>query len=138
MSRSCEILNRSVVYLRLRWEKLTLWSTGLRDPLPSTLVECMLKVLQSSVFSQISQAHLFQGPSRGGFSNDGHVECIHVAATKFLPLLRREGFGMVLLVDARQIAATILAVSTAETRRTTWSLQPQGRCYRTQMRSRRS
>ena len=53
------------------------------------------------------------------------MECIHVAATKFFPLLQRKGFGMVFLMDARQIAATILTVFTAETRQTTRSIDHQ-------------
>ena len=84
--------------MRLRRKKLS--STGLRNPLPSTLVECMLKVLQSSALSQIGQARVLQGPSLGGFPNDGRVERIHVVAAKLFPLLRRKGFGVVLLVNA--------------------------------------
>ena len=80
-----EILNQSAVYLRWRQEKMS--STGLRDPLPSMLIECALEVLQSSVLSQISQAYLLQGPWLGGFSNNGRVECIQVAVTKLFPLL---------------------------------------------------
>ena len=66
------------------------------------------------MLSQISQAHLFQGPSLGGFSNNGRVECIHVAATKFFPLLRREGLGSVFLMDVRRIAASIPVALAAE------------------------
>ena len=57
------------------------------DPLLSALVKSPLKVIQSSALSQISQVHLLQGPSLGGFSNSGRVECIHVAAMKFFPLV---------------------------------------------------
>ena len=71
------------------------------DPLLSALVESPLKVIQSSALSQISQAHLLQGPCFEGFSYDGRVECIHVAAAKFFPLLRREGLGSVFLLGVR-------------------------------------
>ena len=70
----------------------------------------MLEILQSSALSQVGQAHLLQGPGLGGFSNDRSVKCIHVAAAKLFPLLRREGLGAVLLVDARQIATAIATV----------------------------
>ena len=74
-------------------------STGLRNPLSSTLVECVLEILQSSALSQVGQAHLLQGPGLGGFSNDRSVKRILVPAAKFFSLLRREGFGKVLLVN---------------------------------------
>ena len=67
--------------------------------LPSTLVERMLKVLQSSALSQVGQACLLQGPGLGGFPNDGRVERIHVAAAKLFPLLRRKRLGVVLFVS---------------------------------------
>ena len=114
MGRSYEILNRSAVYLMLRREKLSLPSTGLRDPLPSTLVECMLKVLQPSAHSQIGQARLLQCPSLGGFPNDGRVERLHVAAVELLPLLRREGFGIVFFMNTRRIAAAVSAIIAVE------------------------
>ena len=81
---SCEILNQSSVYLSRRRKKLS--STGLRNPLPSMLVECVLEILQSSALSQVGQAHLLQGPGLGGFSNDRSVKCIHVTAAKLFPL----------------------------------------------------
>ena len=74
-------------------------STGLRDPLPSTLVECMLKVLQTSALSQSGQARCLQGPSLGGLPDDRRVKRFFVAAVKFLPLLRGKGFRMILLVN---------------------------------------
>ena len=95
-------------------------STGLRNPLPSTLVECVLEILQSSALSQVGQAHLLQGPGLGGFSNDRSVKCIHVAAAKLFPLLRREGLGAVLLVGTRRIAVSITAIVEGEARRTAW------------------
>ena len=97
-------------------------STGLRNPLPSTLVECVLEILQSSALSQVGQARLLQGPGLGGFSNDRSVKCIHVTAAKLFPLLRREGLGAVLLMDAQRIAAAIATVVTGEARRTARSV----------------
>ena len=96
-------------------------STGFMDPLLSTLVESPLEVIQSSALSQISQAHLLQGPRFGGFSYDGRVECIHVTATKFFPLLRREGLGSVFLVDVRRITTSVSAALAADTR---WAMRP--------------
>ena len=62
-------------------------STGLGNPLPSTLVECVLEILQSSALSQVGQVHLLQGPGLGGFSNDRSVKCIRIAVAKLFPLL---------------------------------------------------
>ena len=45
------------------------------------------------------------------------MECIHVAATKFFPLLRREGLGSVFLVDVQRIATFVSAALAAETGR---------------------
>ena len=97
-------------------------STGLRNPLPSTLVECVLEILQSSALSQVGQAHLLQGPGLGGFSNDRSVKCIHVTAAKLFPLLRREGLGAVLLVGTRRIASAIATILAGEARRTARSV----------------
>ena len=66
---------------------MSLPSTGLRDLPPGTLVECVLKVLQSSALSQSGQARCLQGPSLGGLPDDRRVKCVLVAAAKFLPLL---------------------------------------------------
>ena len=97
-------------------------STGFRNSLPSTLVECVLEILQSSALSQVGQARLLQGPGLGGFSNDRSVKCIHVAAAKLFPLLRREGLGAVLLVGTRRIASAITTVVAGEARRTARSV----------------
>ena len=61
-------------------------STGLRNPLPSTLIECALEVLQSSALSQVSKAHVLQGPGLGGFSDNRSVERVHVPTAKLLSL----------------------------------------------------
>ena len=53
------------------------------------------------------------------------MECIHVAATKFFPLLRGERFGAVLLVNVRRIAVPVTSVFTIEARRTAWSIDHQ-------------
>ena len=104
-------------------------STGLRNPLPSTLVECVLEVLQSSALSQVGQARLLQGLGLRGFSNDRSVKCIHVPAAKFFSPLRGEGFGAVLFMNTRRIAAPIASVFTGEARRTAWSIDHQNfRC----------
>ena len=100
MGNDCKILNWSAVYLWFRRKQLSLPSTGLRDLPPSMFVQCMMKVLLSSVLSQCGQARRLQGPSLRGLSDNGRVEQLHVAAEKFLPLLRREGFGVVLPVNA--------------------------------------
>ena len=100
-------------------------STGLRNPLSSTLIECVLEILQSSALSQVGQARLLQGPGLGGFSNDRSVKCIHITAVKLFPLLRREGFGSVFLVAARWIASAISTAITAETRRAVRSVDHQ-------------
>ena len=100
-------------------------STGFRNSLPSTLVECVLEILQSSALSQVGQAHLLQGPGLGGFSNDRSVKCIHVTAAKLFPLLRREGLGAVLLVDTRRIASAITTVVTGKARGTARSVDHQ-------------
>ena len=73
-------------------------STGLRNPLPSTLIECALEVLQSSALSQVGQARLLQGLGLGGFPYDGGLEGLHVAAVQLFPQLRIERLGLVLLV----------------------------------------
>ena len=91
----CKILYRSAVYLWFRWEQLSLPSTRLRDLPPSTFVECILKVLQSSALSQSGQARNLQGPILGGLSDDGRVERLHVEAVELLPLLRREGLSLI-------------------------------------------
>ena len=100
-------------------------STGFRNSLPSTLVECVLEILQSSALSQVGQVHLLQGPCLGGFSNDRSVKCVHVTAAKLFPLLRREGLGAVLLVDTRLIASAITTIVAGEARRTTRSVDHQ-------------
>ena len=100
-------------------------STGLRNPLPSTLVECVLEVLQSSALSQVGQVRLLQGPGLGGFSNDRSVKCIHVTAAKLFPLLRREGLGAVLLVGTRRIASAVATILAGEARRTARSVDHQ-------------
>ena len=100
-------------------------STGFRNSLPSTLVECMLEILQSSALSQVGQARLLQGPGLRGFSNDRSVKCIHVTAAKLFPLVRREGLGAVLLVDTRRIAPAITTVIAGEARRTARSVDHQ-------------
>ena len=41
--------------------------------------------------------------------DNGRVEGLHIAAVKFLPLLRRESFGVVLFMNARRIATAIVA-----------------------------
>ena len=100
-------------------------STGLRNPLSSMFVECVLEVLQSSVLSQIGQVRLLQGLGLRGFSNYRSLQSIHVPATKFFPLLRREGFGAVLFMNARQIAVPVASVFMGEARRTAWSIDHQ-------------
>ena len=97
-------------------------STGFGSTLLSTHVECALEVLQSSALNQVGQARLFQGLGLGGFSNDRSVKRIHVPAAKFFPSLQREGFGAVLFVNTRRIAALVASVFTSEARRTAWSI----------------
>ena len=75
-------------------------STGLRSTLTGVIAECALEVLQPSALSQIGQASLLQGLGLRGFSNYRSMQCIHVPAVKFLPLLRREGFGAVFFMNA--------------------------------------
>ena len=89
------------------------------------IVECALEVLQPSALSQIGQVSLLQGLGLRGFSNYRSMQCIHVPAEKFLPLLRGEGFGAVLLVNARRIAVPVTSVFTIEARRTAWSIDHQ-------------
>ena len=62
-------------------------STGVWNPLSCALVECPLKVLQSSALSQVGQARVLYGASVRGFSNDRSVKRIHVPAAKLFPLL---------------------------------------------------
>ena len=75
-------------------------STGLRSTLTSAMVECVLVVLQPGALSQIGQERLLQGLGLRGFANYRSMQCIHVPAAKFLPLLRGKGFGEVPLVYA--------------------------------------
>ena len=100
-------------------------SIGLRSTLSSAIVECALEVLQSSALSQVGQARLLQGLGLRGFSNYRSMQCIHVPAAKFLPLLRGEGFGAVLLVNARQITVPVASVFMVEARRAAWSIDHQ-------------
>ena len=100
-------------------------STGLRSTLKSVIVECALEVLQPSALSQVGQARLLQGLGLRGFSNYRSMQCIHVPAAKFLPLLRGEGFGAVLLVNARRITVPVAYVFTVEARRAAWSIDHQ-------------
>ena len=89
--------------------------TGFWNPLSRTLVECSLEVLQSSALGQVCQAHVFQGTSLGGFSNDRNVQCIHVPAAKFFSLQRRERLGKILLMETRQVTSSRASVGVGET-----------------------
>ena len=93
-------------------------STGFWNLLSHTLVECSLEVLQSSALSQVCQARVLQGTSLGGFSNDRSVHCIHVPATKFFSLQRRERLGEIFLMGTRQVASTCASVGAGKTGRT--------------------
>jgi hypothetical protein len=93
-------------------------------------VECMLKVLQSSVFSQSGQARCLQGPTLRGLSDDGRVECFLIAAVEFLPPLRREGFGVVFLVNMRRIATAVAATVATHARWATRCVDHQDLCRR--------
>ena len=92
-------------------------STGVGNSLPRALVECSLKVLQSSALGQIGQTRLLQGTSLGGFSCDGNTQGILVPAAKFLSLQRVEWLGLVLFVASCRVAAVTCSTTTGEARR---------------------
>ena len=100
-------------------------STGFWNPLSRTLVECSLEVLQSSALSQVCQARVLQGMSLGGFSNDRSVQRIHIPATKFLSLQRRERLGEIFLMGTRRVASTYASVGAGKTGRTGRSIDHQ-------------
>ena len=93
-------------------------STGVGNSLPRALVECSLKVLQSSALGQIGQTRLLQGTSLGGFSCDGSTQGIHVPVAKFLSLQRVEWLGLVLFVVSCRVAAVTCSTTTGEARGT--------------------
>ena len=86
--------------------------------MPRALVECSLKVLQSSALGQIGQTRLLQGTSLGGFSCDGNTQGILVPAAKFLSLQRVEWLGLVLFVASCGVASVTCSTITGEARGT--------------------
>ena len=92
-------------------------STGVGNSLPRALVECSLKVLQSSALGQIGQTRLLQGTSLGGFSCDGNTQGILVPAAKLFSLQRVEWLGLVLFVVSCRVAAVTCSTTTGEARR---------------------
>ena len=92
-------------------------SIGVGNSLPRALVECSLKILQSSAFGQIGQTCLLQGASLEDFSCDGSMQGIHVPAAEFLSLQRVEWLGLVLFVASCRVAAVTCSTATGEARR---------------------
>ena len=103
-------------------------STGVGNSLPRALVECSLKVLQSSVLGQIGQTRLLQGTSLEGFSCDGNTQGILVPAAKFLSLQRVEWLGLVLFVASCGIVSVTCSTVMGEARGTAGPVDHQDFC----------
>ena len=103
---------------------------GVGYSLPLALVECSLKVLQTSTFSQVGQTRLLQGMSLGSFSCDGSMQGIHVPAAKIFPLLRSEWLWLIFLVGLSGVASTVYSAFMGEARGTARSVDHQDfRCW---------
>ena len=89
-------------------------STDVGNSLPRALVECSLKVLQSSALGQIGQTRLLQGTSLGGFSCDGNTQGILVPAAKLFSLQRVEWLGLVFFVASCRVAAVACSTTAGE------------------------